>query len=136
MDCQCAGNFLIFFSTTLKMVDIVHFWEKATTLKLHGMTKTDLENNQDAVRAAIAKALGIPVDEVNLNDVIVNPDGSLELKIVTPSSIIIPSNFADVVMAETSNITGLDNVNATTSNEHFIKPVFRVSPNIGFRSRT
>ena len=98
------------------MLFILHNWAKETTLKLNGLTKQDLVNNADAVRAAIAKALGIPVDEVDFDDIVVNADGSLELIVETPSDVTIPTNFADLVTTNMQEIVGLDSATATSSN--------------------
>ena len=84
-------------------------------MKLEGLTQEDLANNQDAVIEAIAASMGIPASEVNLNEIVVNEDGSLSVKVETPSDTNIPPNLAHLATNQIKKIDGCENVKAITS---------------------
>ena len=83
---------------------------------MNGLTKEDLENNRDAVRATIAEVLGICPEDVNLDDVEVSKGGSICVNLQTPSSVAIPEGIAELATPRLNEIPGLPTVEATTSN--------------------
>ena len=93
-------------------------------MKLEGLTQEDLAKNQDAVIEAIAASMGIPADQLNLDEIVVNKDGTLSVKIETPSDTKIPPNLAQIATNKIQNIDGCENAKAITSKALIIKKHF------------